>query len=98
MSALEQRELQELGLTPEQLTAPQTNGRKQRSDAGKPRESVFLTIPGVRFDLAADAGREAYLSWVSGALASESCHQMIPASIEQLLAHIDRLRELQGKR
>lgn len=48
MTPTEAAELQELGLTPEQLkakqqalasvTAPQPNGRKRRSDAGKPRE------------------------------------------------------------
>lgn len=70
MSALEQRELQELGLTPEQLkskqqalasvTAPQANGRKRRSDAGTHRPKPEGRIIIVRFSVTTDKQAQTY--------------------------------------
>lgn len=69
------------------------NGRKQRSDAGKPRESFYVTIPGVRFDMGIDSGRSAFKSWLQAALSGEETAQFVPDVIDGLLREIDRHRK-----
>lgn len=73
------------------LTAPIIpTGRKKRADAGKPRETFYVSIPGVRFDVGSVDGRTAFERWLSGSLTGQSAD--IVDAIRQVLREIDRLR------
>ena len=63
--------------------------RATRKDAGKPRESVYVSIPGVRFDLTMTDGKEAFFDWVSTQIKPES---LLALAVGELTGIIDRLR------
>jgi hypothetical protein len=64
--------------------------RKQRSDAGKPRESLYIQLtPAVRIDLSVPEGRQ----YLKDCFPSpEENRKTAWPIIEALLAHIDKLR------
>lgn len=78
---------------PQPLQAP--TGRKQRSDAGKPRESFYVSIPGVRFDMNEAFGNEAYREWLWAKLPEGlgDTRAYIMGTVYDLLREIDRLRK-----
>ena len=67
--------------------APERN-RRTRSDAGKPRESFYVSIPGVRFDMSTEEGRAAVKTWI----AQQGASPCVDDIIDSLLREIDRLR------
>jgi hypothetical protein len=63
--------------------------RKPRSDKGVPRESFYLNVPAVRWDMSMAAGREEFNDWLAGVVEGD---ERLRRVVEQLLAEIDRLR------
>jgi hypothetical protein len=72
---------------PAPLTTP--TGRRRRTDAGKPkgpRDSFYVSIPGVRWDLAQDGGREAFNSWIQLTYGDVALTEMVSGLIDRLRA------------
>lgn len=63
--------------------------RATRSDAGKPRESFYVSIPGVRYDMNTSEGRLE----LKAMIAQSGATPAIDSIIDSLLNHIDRLRK-----
>lgn len=67
--------------------------RAKRSDAGKPRETFYVSIPGIRFDLAEDVGREAFKRWFGAAILEQGNMLVLCVkALDELFAVLDRLR------
>jgi hypothetical protein len=66
--------------------------RAKRSDAGKPRETFYVSIPGIRFDLTVGQARESFMALIAQAMQSSDTQPWVMQAIRQLLSEIDRLR------
>jgi hypothetical protein len=83
---------EQLARTPTQQTetsTPESRARKTRSDAGKPRQKFYLSIPGVRFDMDEAEGRVAFHNHLDKQVADGQV-DAVGAIVRALLREIDR--------
>ena len=65
--------------------------RRTRSDAGKPRETLYVELPGVRFNLGVSEGKDALSDYIT-ALIAQGDATALGKLVDSLLLTIDRLR------
>ena len=72
--------------------------RAARSDRGKPRETLFVNpSPAVRLDLQHQEARDTLRGWIAMHAPMEGSAEKIWAVVEEILAHLDRLRRKEAK-
>ena len=86
--AMEQRRQKIASMLPAP-PASQAPARRKRSDAGKARETFYVSIPGVRFDMGIVGGREAFIAWLESQVGNASD---VLGAVKDVLKEIDHLR------
>ena len=87
----EERAMQKWGKAMSEFEQKPAPNRKPRSDKGVPRDSFYVSIPGVRFDLNHDTGRVAFIEFLSRCVEEKKIESVIGFVVE-LFREIDRLR------